>query len=75
MQSYHFQPRDLQDLAMNLCSKLVSLTSNECHQKHTIMLILQAVADALDTQVDEQKVGGRVDDFGAVYRCIVVLFE
>jgi hypothetical protein len=39
------------------------------------MLVLQAVADALDTQVDEQKVGGRVDDFGAVYRCIVVLFE
>jgi hypothetical protein len=60
---------------MNLCSKLISLTSNECHQKHTIMLVLQAVADALDTQIDKQQVSDRVDDFGAVYRRIVVLFE
>jgi hypothetical protein len=39
------------------------------------MLVLQAVADALDTQIDKQQVSDRVDDFGAVYRRIVVLFE
>jgi hypothetical protein len=48
-------------------------TPNKRNQKYTIMLVLHAVPYTLNAQPYEQQVCERVDDFGRIYRCIIVL--
>lgn len=62
---------------MFLCCRLLCdvLTSNKCHQENAIMIILETVSNALDSQSDKEEVREGIDDLGGVYGGIVILWR
>jgi hypothetical protein len=48
--------------------------SNEGYQKHTIVLILQTIPYALDTQKNKQQVGHGINNLCGIDSGIVILF-
>lgn len=47
--------------------------ADEGDEEDAVMVVAQAVVDALEGQVDEEQVRQRVDDLGSVDGCVVVL--
>lgn len=59
---------------MNGVTELTRLTASKGNQENSIMLILQAISNALDTQVDKQQVRKCVDNLGRVNGRIEILY-